>query len=266
MSSRTEIDRALDEFFGEGPEKVADQALLRTFDAIDRTKQRRDLLAPWRFSLMSLNPRLATVMLVAVVAVGGAAYLLGQHSASGSGAVVPTPTVTPSPAPTASPVAVLPSPTVYDPTGWVKFTSRSYGFSVSHPTDWTEQPATQRWTYPAAPDAGVETLWSPSGWPEFTGLETRIPAGMTADTFLQAYTADAQKTACYPGSAQWIPTTIDGHAARIANAGCNEHFYWAEAITVIGGRVWFFDLIGPDRSMILPFLATVKFDLASLTD
>jgi hypothetical protein len=160
----------------------------------------------------------------------------------------------------ATPVATL------DTTSWVPYTSPLYGFTVAHPGQWSEQPATERWAYATQSDAGIETIWSPSGWPEFTGFETRVPGGMTTASFLQAFTADAVKTACYPTNNQLVPTTIDGHAAGIAYAGCNEHFYFAQAVVVIGSRVWFFDLIGPDRTLILPFLSTIKLDLTKLTD
>jgi hypothetical protein len=167
--------------------------------------------------------------------------------------------------PAATQAAVTPVPTL-NTTGWVPYTSPLYGFTVAHPGQWSEQPATERWAYATQSDAGIETIWSPSGWPEFTGFETKIPAGMTADSFLQAFTADAVKTACYPTAIRLTQTTIDGHAASIAYAGCNEHFYFAQAVVVIDKRIWFFDLTGPDRTLILPFLSTVKFDLTKLTD
>ncbi len=260
MTGRTEIELALDDFLADGPETVPDPAVLRALDAIDRTKQRRELIAPWRYSLMISFPRLMAAMLVVVVAVGGGAYLLGQRSA------VSAPSPSPSAQP-ASPSAVAVAPTVtptpsVDTSSWNPFKSANYGFTVSHPPNWSEQPASARWTYAKQSDSAVETLWSPGGWPEFTGFETRIPAGMTADSFLSAYTADAVQTACYPRPNAWVKTTIDGHAANIAYAGCNEHFFFAEATAVIGNRIWFFDLIGPDRSLIVPFLSTVKIDPA----
>src|SRR5712671_2650433 len=133
MSDRTEIERALDGFFADGPEKVNDQALMRTFHAIDRTKQRRDLFAPWRFSLMSINSRLATMMVVAIVAVGGAMYLLGQRTAVGS---ITTPTAAPNPTASA-PIVVskTPTPTI-STANWIPFTSAIYGFSAARPLDW----------------------------------------------------------------------------------------------------------------------------------
>ena len=45
MTSRIDIDQVLDGYLADGPERVGDQALLRALDAIDQTKQRRDLFA-----------------------------------------------------------------------------------------------------------------------------------------------------------------------------------------------------------------------------
>lgn len=265
MSGRTDLERALDEFFGEGPQSVADPAFLRALDAVDRTKQRRDLFAPWRLSLMSINSRLATVMLVVAIAIGGGAYFLGQHASVGTSPAAPTASpAVPNPTPTQA-AAATPKQSL-DTSLWMPFTSDFYGFTVSHPTDWSEQRGSGHWSFAKQDDAAVDVLWSPSGWPAFNGFESTIPAGMTADEFIQAYTTDAVQTACYPPKNLWTQTTIDGHPASIAYAGCNEHFYFAQAYTVIGNRIWLFDLDGPDRSLIVPFLSTVKIDVTKVVD
>jgi hypothetical protein len=256
MNGKTEIERALDGFFADGPERVSDHALVRALDAIDRTKQRRDPFAPWRLSLMSINSRLATMMVVAIVAVGGGMYLLGQRTSVGSPAATQ--------ASASNPTATT-SPST-DTSDWTPFTSAIYGFSVKHPTTWSEQPATGRSATTPGGDANPDTLWSPGGWPDFKGYEIKLPTGTTADKFLQTYTADAVSTACYPLPNLWVTTTIDGHPARIAYAGCNEHFYFAQATAVIGNRIWFFVLDGPQRELIVPFLSTVKIDVSKVVD
>lgn len=265
MTGRTDVELALDRFLADGPETVADRAVEHTLAVIDRTKQRRDLFARWRFNVMISFPRLAAAALVAVIAVGGGAYLLGQRS--GVGGAVPTPVESPTaaaPGPTSRPTSA-PSPTV-DPTTWVPFTSAIYGFSAAHPIDWTRQPASGNSASTPGGDSNPDIFWSPSGWPDFKGYELQIPAGKTADVFIQAYTADAVKTACYPTQNMWTRTTVDGQPASIAYAGCNEHFYFAEASVVIGTRIWFFDRDGPDRSLIVPFLTTVKIDPTKVVD
>jgi hypothetical protein len=35
---------------------------------------------------------------------------------------------------------------------------------------------------------------------------------------------------------------------------------------VIGNRIWLFDLDGPDRLLIVPFLSTVKIDVTKVVD
>jgi hypothetical protein len=264
MSGKSDIERALDGFLADGPERVSDQAFLRALDAIDRTKQRRDVFAPWRLSLMSINSRLATMMVVAIVAVGGAMYLLGQHSSVGGPAA--TSTSGPKTTPAATAGAVPTSAPTISTAGWASFTSAIYGFSASHPLDWSQQPATGSSATTPGGDANPDILWSQTGWPDFKGYEIKLPAGTTADKFLQTYTADGVKTACYPLPDMWVTTTIDGHAAHIAYAGCNEHFYFAQATAVIGNRIWFFVLDGPDRSLIVPFLTTVKIDTSKVVD
>ena len=261
MSGRTEIERVLDAYLANGPDTVADQAFLRALDAIDRTKQQRDRFARWRFTVMISFPRLAAAAFVAVIAIGGGAYLLGQRSSVGM--VVATPT-----APNASPTAVptlRPSPTV-DPTNWTPFSSTIYGFSAAHPGDWTFQHAAGNHASAPGADSNADVFWSPSGWPEFDGFEFKIPAGKTADAFIQDFVADAVIHACYPAPGLWTQTTVDGHPASIAYAGCNEHFYFAQATVVVGKRIWFFVLNGPDRSLILPFLTTVKIDPTKVVD
>jgi hypothetical protein len=267
MSGRTEIERALDGFLAEGPDRVADPALVRALHAVDRTKQRRDLLAPWRLALMSINSRLAAAMVVAVLAVGGGAYLLGQRSAVGNSSA--TPTVAPataSPAPSLVPAVTPDGSLAVSTLGWIPFTSSFYGFTVAHPLGWHEQPGSGHWSLANQDEGAVDFIWSPSGWPDFTGYESKVPAGMTADEFIEAYTSAAYSSACFPSATGLPQMTIDGHAATVAYGGCNEHFYFAEATVVVGDRVWFFDLHGPDRSLIAPFLSTVKIDPTTVVD
>jgi hypothetical protein len=266
MSGRTEIERALDGFLAEGPETVNDQALERALDAVDRTKQRRDRLAPWRLALMSMNSRLATAMVVAVLAVGGGAYLLGQRSGVGTSSPAPTASAAAlAPIPTTGASASLPAPTI-DTTSWIPFTSAFYGFTVSRPGAWSQRPGSGHWSVAAQDDAAVDTFFSPSGWPDFMAFESKLPAGMTADAFIAAHTLDAYSSACYPGHDQLFQVVIDGHASTVAYGGCNEHFYFAEASVAVGNRVWFFVLHGPDRSLLLPFLTTIKLDATKIVD
>jgi hypothetical protein len=265
MNATRDPETILTAWLDEGPTDLPGVTRRAILTALPTTQQRGPgPLAPMRFSQMLIYPRLAAAALVTVITVGGAMYLLGQRNPVGG----PLPTASPAaPSPTPSPAtAASAAPSPVDTSAWIPFTSRFYGFSVSHPSGWIEQPGSGHWSFAKPDDAAIDILWSPSGWPEFTGLETRIPAGKTADAFIAEFTADAVVHACYPPKSLWVQTTVDGHAATIAYAGCNEHFYSAEAIVVIGKRMWFFDLYGPDRSLIVPFLSTVKIDVSAVVD
>lgn len=108
MEARIDIERVLDAFLADGPTTVADRAIDQTIAAIDRTPQRRDLLAPWRFHSMNTVGRLASVAVVAVVAAGAVLYLNRPSTIPG----MSPPAASPSPAPTASVAA----PNVLPPT------------------------------------------------------------------------------------------------------------------------------------------------------
>lgn len=260
MNPTRDPDTTLAAFLDEGPTVLPDVTRRAILTALPTTNQaRRGPLAPWRFPFMTAFTRYAGIALVAIMALTGAVYLIGQRPSSG---VPATPTASPAAA-SASPVAAA---TPVDTSTWVKYTSKIYGFSVSHPVTWSEQPATARWLYATQADGTVETLWSPSGWPDVEGFETKIPAGMTADTFLQALILGGVQTACGLQLQYWSEVTVDGRPGRMGIGGCNEHFYFANAAVVIGQRVWFFTLFGPDRSLLVPFLATVKIDPAAATD
>jgi len=242
----------------EGPTDLPDVTRRAILTAIPTTQQRGlGPLALLRHSPMLIYPRLTAAVLVTVLAVGGAMYMLGQRNPVGA----PAPTASPAaPNPTPSPAAGATAAPPMDTSAWIPFTSAFYGFTVSHPSGWIEQPGSGHWDLTKPDDAAIDILWSPSGWPEFTGFETRLSKGKTADAFIEAFTADAVVHACYPPKNLWIQTTVDGHPATIAYAGCNEHFYSAESFVVIGNQIWVFDLYGPDRSLIVPFLSTVKLD------
>lgn len=260
MTTDRDPETILAAWLDEGPTDLPDVTRRAILTALPTTNQAwRSPIAPWRFPFMNALTRYAGLALVALLAISGAIYLIGLHPAAGGPGASPIPTTVPTVAPAATAAAV-------DTTNWTKYTSANYGFSVGLPPTWFPQPAVGHWAFAKQDDAAIETLWSQSGWPEFQGFETKIPAGMTADTLITALTADGVSTACLPAPSQWDKITIDGHPATMANGGCNQHFYFADAFAVIGDRVWMFILTGPDRSLIVPFLSTVKIDVASVVD
>jgi len=267
MNATRDPETIMTAWLDEGPTDLPDVTRRAILTALPTTQQRGlGPLALLRHSPMLIYPRLTAAVLVTIIAVGGAMYMLGQRNSVGP----PVPTASPAaPSATPSPVAAASAAATHAPIDtslWIPFTSAYYGFSVSHPGAWSEQPASGRWALAKQDDADVDIFWSPGGWPQFSAFETKLPAGTTADKFLQDFTADAVIHACYPPPSGWVQTTVDGHPASIAYAGCNEHFYFAQATVVIGKRVWFFILTGPDRSLIVPFLSTVHIDPTAAVD
>jgi hypothetical protein len=171
-----------------------------------------------------------------------------------------------------APATVTPSPIAADTTSWLPFMSKFYGYTISHPAGWTVAPGSGHWSLANPADESEDILTSPSGPPSPVGppnlaaFELKIPSGMTADAFIEAYGQIAHVSDCYPFGTQLPKTMIDEHAATIAYGGCVQQYYFAEAIAVIGNRIWIFNLHGPDQSLIVPFLSTVKIDVSKVID
>jgi hypothetical protein len=225
---------------------------------------------------MGLMVSMIGVVAVVVAACGAPLQPAGGSTETGARSATPASLATVAPSPTTA-AAIVPSPYAsveppVDTTSWLPFTSKLYGFTVAHPADWTVEPASGHWSLANSADANEDILTSPSGPPSPTGppnlqvVELRIPSGMTADAFIQAYIEIAHVSDCYPSGSQLPQTTIDGHAASIAYGGCVQRYYFAEAIAFIGNRIWIFNLHGPDRSLIVPFLSTVKIDPTTVVD
>jgi len=96
--------------------------------------------------------RLAVLGGAAVLAaflVGGLFYLGGSRSPSVVSDVSPASSPISTPSATLPP-SVVPTAAQADPPAmptWVPYTSSRYGFTVSHPSDWTVQPSTRAWTF-----------------------------------------------------------------------------------------------------------------------
>jgi hypothetical protein len=270
MTTQRDPETILAAWLDEGPTDLPDATRRAILTALPTTSQaRRGLFAPRSYFEMNTYTRLAAVALVAVVAVGGALYLFGQGP--GAGGQGGSPTASPvTPSPTVAPNS--PTPTV-DTTSWVPFTSAFYGFSVRHPAGWTVTPGSGHWSLTNQPDAATDILADPTGpmlvcchVPNFMGYEAPVPAGMTPQAFIAAYAPVVNASACYPPPSAIVQATVDGHPAEIAYGGCVSQYFFAEATVVIGNRVWFFDLHGPDRSLILSFLSTVTIDPTKVVD
>jgi hypothetical protein len=230
MTARTEIEHVLDAFLAEGPTTVSDRAVLQALTAIDRTPQRRGLVAPWRFPSMTPLARLATVALVAAVAIGGAFYLLGgSKQGVGSGGPTRTPTISspptagPSLIPSATPIASSSSNPTLDTQTWTPFTSTINGFSARVPSDATVMSATKAGDLRSIRDAAIfDVAVSPALRAEISGVSMKVPAGVTPDQWLAAYRQpiiDASGDACSPTRDKWEAVMVDGQMGGL-HYGC----------------------------------------------
>lgn len=107
MTANDQLDTILGSWFDEGPMDLPDVTRRAILTAIPTTSQaRRGLFAPGRFSPMPSNLRVAAVIAISVIAIGGAALLFGTRNPSGPGGLEPTPTSTvgPTRAPAPTPV------------------------------------------------------------------------------------------------------------------------------------------------------------------
>lgn len=174
------------------------------------------------------NP-MRLVAAIAIIVVVGAVGLIGINLVGGTANVGGPPVPTPSPAVSPSAPAPSPSsrptPTPYsiNTTTWTTYTSARYGFSIGHPANWTERPATRGWSFPA--DATVnmystalETFVSPDSSIAAAAWSVAVQPGTTVDTWLQAYCPLAESPApsdCATMPGRTVAASMDGHAGSL---------------------------------------------------
>ena len=139
MTTQRDLERALDAFFAQGADEVADRVIDDALLTIDHTAQRRVLSVPWRPNMPSFA-RLAVAAAAIVIVAGGALYLLAPGNQTVGG---------PSPAP--SPSAAVPSPSAASPSAsalaqasvppsqpfaWRTFTARHSPYRMEVPAGW----------------------------------------------------------------------------------------------------------------------------------
>jgi hypothetical protein len=235
MSTNDDFERISNAWLADGPTELADRVLDAALHVVHLTHQRRRL-APWRtthMSFLSSNmARLAAVVVVAIVALGGAFYLLGPNR-GGVGGPVATPTPPP-PTAAPSPSAVAQSTFgAIDTSTWTTYTSTRYGFKIGHPADWTERPADHSWTFPpaaasGAPDAmgtSTEGFIAPGQTILVSAWSVAVASGTTATTWISNLycpslyvPSPSDQAPCDrlgPGGPRVTPVAVDGHAGSL---------------------------------------------------
>lgn len=214
------FERAVRKWLEGGSDRTPPPAIDAVLLAIKTTPQERDLRIPRRFNLMPTYFRLAAVAaVIAIVGVGALSYRGGPSGFAGATTPVPP---TASPAPTSSPVpTAVPTPTLgpIDTTGWVPYTSPRYGFTIKHPSDWTEVPADRDWTF----ERDIETWLSTATESFYTerfgdGVKVsawavRVAPGTTAEAWIKSWCDGTNTLPCVglPGRSHPV-TSADGHS------------------------------------------------------
>jgi hypothetical protein len=265
MTSRSHVERVLDQYLAQGAEQVPDRVIDAALDEIDHMPQQRVLRLPWRFDPMpaSLKPALAGVVVAAGLVAGGMFLSRGPTQSSGG---APTGTVAPSASVAASAVgSPAASPPLTDTSNWVPFASALYGYEIAHPPAWFAEPATREWSL-----AANGSDWAGFGVADrFHGyvpgrLETLVtafaddvPPATSEDEWIAAYVeriGEAPDT-CPPSDVELVQISVDGRMGKLRIDDCGE----AQAFVFIESRVHVFAIWRDERVLLEAFLSTVKF-------
>jgi hypothetical protein len=274
MSQMRDPEATLNAWLDEGPTDLPDVTRRAILTSLPTTPQaRRGPFAPWRFSLMNATTRLAIAAIVAVIAIGGAIYLIGHRPGVG----VPSPAPTPTVVPTATTVPPATQSAALSTATWVTFISSRHGFTVKYPPTWSVAPATAPWLAgtqaPGPPSAELDSFTDPAGSLQFFVVVSQpLATSVTASAWLTGYEQSAPQmpAACWPSPAAMEHSTVGGQPASIHGglASCG----FTEAIVFAGGRAYeltaYFTPGGTpvDRGLFDALLASVTLDPSAADD
>jgi hypothetical protein len=252
MNANNDLERRIADFYEtEAPHRAPDWVLGQALSTIDTTKQRRVLIrVPWRVPPMNSFAKLA-IATVAVISVGLVALAVlrpgtGSNVGGPGGTPSPSPSPSPSPAASASPgPSVSPLPALTE-----TFTSAMHGISVSYPSGWKLQPATEPWTtgIVQGDSAYADIIYEKESDSPFIAVASQPFAGKTFDDWATDYLAQVPCT-------QTGPVTVDG-TAGVLSLDCE---LGPTALVSAGGRgylIWLYRV--DDLDWFKEILATVQ--------
>lgn len=248
MTTQRDLEQALDAFFAEGADEVADRVIDDALLTIEHTNQRRVLSVPWRSNAMNPFARLAVAAAAIVIVAGGALYLISPRNqgVGGPPAATPSPSAAPSASSTASTSTLAP----IDPQTWVPYTSERYGYSLEHPADWTIEPSQSDWG-PGAIHSETST-WADEisdpqggdaagGYSIFAGRQD-LETGQTPESWTAQYITNKEGDAggvCGDISAdQYEPVEINGETGQRIEMVCAGAAFYTAAIVVHDGSAY----------------------------
>jgi len=245
MNDDQAFERATREFMEVGSDRTSAATVDAVLLAVRTTPQERDLRIPWRTAPMSNPMRFAAA--IAVVIVIGVALLIGLNFGTGSSNVGGPGGAGPTPAPTPSVLPPSPSPQPSVATGtatWTTYTSNRYGFTIGHPANWTERPATSTWALPAGngsagaggPDdpmgTSTEGFIAPGQAILASAWSVAVAPGTSAATWIQTYCPKATSP-CTGIPAQTVAVSMDGHAGSLVRFSDD-----VEAFVLVNNRMY----------------------------
>lgn len=189
MSDDRSVERSIRSWLEEGPTMAPDRPVEAALSRIEQTAQEWGPLAPWRLPTMHPLMRFASAAVIAAIAVAGALYVL-----AGGGGTGDSPMPSRSADSTSSAASIPPSPTSsgsgapLDTSSWTRYESERYGFTISHPPDWTVRPSTDEWTLGGDfRDTRAEGFLAPESLILVTAWSAEVPAGTTLEAWLRDY-------------------------------------------------------------------------------
>jgi hypothetical protein len=225
MTAPRDPDPILSAWLDEGPTRLPESTRRAILVSARTSQQRRHRMwVPWR---TSMNPiarfAIAAIAVVAVVGIVGV-NLFGASPGTGTGTGVgslPSPTPSPAvatPAVSATPTP-QPSPSPIDTATWTTYVSARYGFSIGHPSDWTQRPSDRVWTLAADADwltTASEGFIAPGSSILATAWSVAVQPGTSAEAWLRAYCLIVDSSSpCATIQDRAIAVTVDGHAASL---------------------------------------------------
>jgi len=279
MTPDRDLERLLDEWFGEGPREVSDRVIEQVGDRIDRQSQRPAWRLRWRDPQVNLNLRWAAAAAVLVVAIFAGARVLGPTPNSAAGGPSPTPTLSPTPISSPSPSSSASSNVVHATTFGVPLTltlSGGWTYGMSEPNNlelFWDGTNVDLGFHPLSkvtlPGATVADPWIPVpadfvAWvqqrPEFTAFQTRpVTVGGRSGTEIDAAfvwkTGTAKRDFLRYTTGAWLYDQGDeGHRIRfiIVPGSADDGF-----MIVVNAPAADFDAAAAALDVVL---ATVRFD------
>ena len=205
MTDDRSLDRAARSWLEEGPTRAPEQPVAAALARIQTTRQERDLRIPWRFGTMTMPFRVATIAVIGVLALGGAAMIANRFDPPSPGA---EPTLTPEPSAAATPGFVGSGPLAPGPYRVTTVSGVNATFTI--PAGWKGPPATGFAVLKEG--AVILSFWQPVNVysdPCSSGSLPNPSVGPTVDDLVAALAAQPFTETTEP-----TPVSVDGFSGQ----------------------------------------------------